>query len=98
MRAFAPYFEGKPSGLNPVSIIRSTPEFARLIATINKTVVGDFAAAGDYVQVCSGSPWVACLGAFAISNCLACRFSKNTERYMTLEGTGTSKNMPRENK
>ena len=27
MRAFAPYFEGKPSGLNPPSIIRATKMF-----------------------------------------------------------------------
>jgi len=27
MRVFAPYFEGKPSGLNPPSIIRSTEMF-----------------------------------------------------------------------
>jgi len=27
MRAFAPYFEGKPSGLNPPSIIRATAKF-----------------------------------------------------------------------
>lgn len=27
MRGFAPYFEGKPSGLNPPAIIRATPLF-----------------------------------------------------------------------
>ena len=51
MRAFAQYFEGKPSGLNPVNIIRTTPNFVNLCEKINETVKKDFLASGEYVKV-----------------------------------------------
>ncbi|CAD7701709.1 unnamed protein product [Ostreobium quekettii] len=51
MRAFARYFEGKPSGLNPVNIIRATQEFIDLRQRINDTIQNDFKAANEYVKV-----------------------------------------------
>ena len=51
MRAFAQYFEGKPSGLNPVSIIRGTPRFVELRSYINDAVLADFGQAREYVKV-----------------------------------------------
>lgn len=51
MRAFAPYFEGKPSGLNAVNIIRSMPYFNTLRARINEAVISDFSAAKEAVKV-----------------------------------------------
>eukprot|EP00201_Polytomella_parva_P020499 CAMPEP_0175042260 /NCGR_PEP_ID=MMETSP0052_2-20121109/2450_1 /TAXON_ID=51329 ORGANISM="Polytomella parva, Strain SAG 63-3" /NCGR_SAMPLE_ID=MMETSP0052_2 /ASSEMBLY_ACC=CAM_ASM_000194 /LENGTH=3805 /DNA_ID=CAMNT_0016305023 /DNA_START=33 /DNA_END=11446 /DNA_ORIENTATION=+ len=54
MRAFASYFDGKPSGLNPTTIIRSTPYFVQLRTSINDTIVDDFASARDYVKLFEG--------------------------------------------
>lgn len=51
MRAFAQYFEGKPSGLNPPSIIRSTPYFMMLRTEINQTILEDYTAAREYVKI-----------------------------------------------
>jgi hypothetical protein len=51
MRAFAQYFEGKPSGLNPLSIIRSTPDFVQLRSSILDTISADFTDSRDYVKV-----------------------------------------------
>lgn len=51
MRAFAQYFDGKPSGLNPPSIIRATPYFSQLRDAINDTILEDYGAARDYVKV-----------------------------------------------
>jgi hypothetical protein len=36
MRVFSQYFEGKPAGLNPPSIIRATPLFQQLRTQINQ--------------------------------------------------------------
>ncbi|KAG2451278.1 hypothetical protein HYH02_003884 [Chlamydomonas schloesseri] len=51
MRAFTQYFEGKPSGLNPASVIRASPYFGELRAAINNTVHEDYAAAREYVKL-----------------------------------------------
>lgn len=45
------YFEGKPSGLNPPNIIRTTPHFIQLRAGINAAVLEDYAAARESVKV-----------------------------------------------
>ena len=51
MRAFAQYFEGKPSGLNPTSVIRSSPYFSELRTSITDSIQDDFTAAREYVKV-----------------------------------------------
>jgi hypothetical protein len=51
MRAFAHLFEGKPSGLNTVNILRSMPHLTQLRAAINQTVIDDFTAAREAVRV-----------------------------------------------
>lgn len=51
MRAFAQYFDGKPSGLNPPAIIRNNPYFQELRLSISESVSKDFVAARDYVKV-----------------------------------------------
>ncbi|GLC47993.1 hypothetical protein PLESTB_000047400 [Pleodorina starrii] len=51
MRAFAQYFDGKPSGLNPSSVIRSMPLFNDLRNSITSSIQEDFAAARDYVKL-----------------------------------------------
>ena len=51
MRAFNQYFDGKPGGLNAMSVIRGTPWFWDLRTQINETVSGDFGAAREYVKV-----------------------------------------------
>jgi hypothetical protein len=60
MRAFAHLFDGKPSGLNTLNILRAMPHLSALHQAINQAVVGDFAAAREAVRVsraCGGS-WV----------------------------------------
>lgn len=47
MRAFAYLFESRPSGLNPLAILRASPDFAAARQRINEAVAGDFAAARD---------------------------------------------------
>lgn len=51
MRAFAQYFDGKPSGLNPSSVIRSSPDFGELRKSITASIQEDFTAAREYVKV-----------------------------------------------
>jgi hypothetical protein len=51
MRAFAHLFEGKPSGLNTVNILRSMPHLTQLRAAINQTIIDDFTAAREAVRV-----------------------------------------------
>ncbi len=51
MRAFTQYFEGKPSGLNPGSVIRSSPYFTSLRSAISASIQEDFTAAREYVKV-----------------------------------------------
>ncbi|KXZ55711.1 DHC8 protein [Gonium pectorale] len=51
MRAFAQYFDGKPSGLNPGSVIRSSPNFNTLRNSISSSIQEDFAAAREYVKI-----------------------------------------------
>jgi hypothetical protein len=47
MRAFAPLFDARPSGLNPLAILRASPDFAAARQGVNEAVAGDFAAARD---------------------------------------------------
>jgi hypothetical protein len=47
MRAFAYLFEARPSGLNPLAILRASPEFSAARQGVNEAVAGDFAAARD---------------------------------------------------
>jgi hypothetical protein len=51
MRTFAPYFDGKPSGLNPPAIIRNNLYFQDLRMKINESISQDYASARDYVKV-----------------------------------------------
>ncbi|KAG2501733.1 hypothetical protein HYH03_000233 [Edaphochlamys debaryana] len=51
MRAFTQYFEGKPSGLNPASVIRASPLFNSLRNSILASIAEDYAAARDYVKI-----------------------------------------------
>jgi hypothetical protein len=51
MRSFAHYFEGKPSGLNPPAIIRNNTYFQGLREQVTTTIMEDYAAAREYVQV-----------------------------------------------
>jgi len=40
MRAFAYLFEARPSGLNPLSVLRSSPEFVSARQRINQAIAG----------------------------------------------------------
>lgn len=51
MRAFAHLFEGKPSGLNTLNILRSNSYMIGLQHSINQTVIDDFTAAREAVRV-----------------------------------------------
>ena len=51
MRAFASYFDGKPAGLNPSTIIRHTPNFISLREKINTSIMEDYQQAHEYVKV-----------------------------------------------
>jgi hypothetical protein len=51
MRAFAYHFNGKPSGLNTVNIIRSMPAYVALRARINEVVLADYAAVREASRV-----------------------------------------------
>jgi dynein heavy chain len=55
MRVFAGFFDGvggnKNAGLNPVSIVRSTEYFQKLVTNINQVIADDFAAADEYVKI-----------------------------------------------
>jgi dynein heavy chain, axonemal len=51
MRAFSHYFDGKPVGINPLNIIRSTPLFQELRQKVTDTIVDDYAAAREYIKV-----------------------------------------------
>lgn len=54
MRAFAHLFEGKPSGLNTLNILRGNGHMIELHHSINQTEIDDFAAAKDAVRVGAG--------------------------------------------
>lgn len=49
-RAFAYLFPSRPTGLNPVHILRTMPRLAQLRQDLNAVVSSDFAAARDYSQ------------------------------------------------
>lgn len=51
MRAFAHLFEGKPSGLNTLNILRGNSYMIGLQHSINQTVIDDFTAAREAVRV-----------------------------------------------
>ena len=53
MRVFAGFFDGSPAGkgLNPVSIVRSTDYFQKLLQGINEVVTEDFKSADEYAQI-----------------------------------------------
>lgn len=51
MRAFAHLFEGKPSGLNTLNILRSMSHLTSLRAAINQIIIDDFTAAREAVRV-----------------------------------------------
>lgn len=51
MRAFAHLFEGKPSGLNTLNILRSNGHMNALQHAINQAVIDDFTAAKEAVRV-----------------------------------------------
>lgn len=51
MRAFAHLFEGKPSGLNTLNILRSNGHMNALQHAINQAVINDFIAAKEAVRV-----------------------------------------------
>eukprot|EP00879_Flechtneria_rotunda_P022627 GHRR01023894.1.p1 GENE.GHRR01023894.1~~GHRR01023894.1.p1 ORF type:complete len:968 (+),score=348.72 GHRR01023894.1:492-3395(+) len=50
MRGYAHLFEGKPSGLNTLNILRNMPHLTALRAAINQTVIDDFSAAREAVR------------------------------------------------
>lgn len=56
MRAFAHLFEGKPSGLNTLNILRSMGYLTSLRGSINQTIIDDFSAAKEAVRV-SNEPY-----------------------------------------
>lgn len=66
MRAFTHLYEGKPSGLNTLNILRSNGHMVALQHAINQTVIDDFTAAREAVRVSSclelwsGRGWMAC--------------------------------------
>ncbi len=45
------YFDGKPSGLNAVNIVRAAPRFVALRARINEAIIHDYALAKEAVKV-----------------------------------------------
>jgi hypothetical protein len=51
MRAYAHLFEGRPSGLNILNVLRSNPHLTALRAAINQAVIDDFSAAREAVRV-----------------------------------------------
>lgn len=51
MRSFAHLFEGKPSGLNTLNILRGNSHMVALQHSINSAVIDDFAAAREAVRV-----------------------------------------------
>lgn len=51
MRAFAHLFDGKPSGLNTLNILRGNSHMIALQQSINQTVIDDFTAAREAVRV-----------------------------------------------
>lgn len=51
MRAFAHLFDGKPSGLNTLNILRGNSHMIALQHSINQTVIDDFTAAREAVRV-----------------------------------------------
>jgi len=51
MRAFAPYFDGKPSGLNPPSIIRATQMFQDVRSHVNTNITEAYKDAQEYVKI-----------------------------------------------
>jgi hypothetical protein len=57
MRAFAYHFNGKPSGLNTVNIIRSMPAYVALRARINEVVLADYAAVREASRVSLVMQW-----------------------------------------
>lgn len=65
MRAFAHLFDGKPSGLNTINIMRSNPHLVSLHHAINQTVIDDFVAAKEAVRV---SPLV-CMRLASLAGC-----------------------------
>eukprot|EP00878_Enallax_costatus_P031474 GHUV01034420.1.p1 GENE.GHUV01034420.1~~GHUV01034420.1.p1 ORF type:complete len:647 (+),score=200.09 GHUV01034420.1:874-2814(+) len=50
MRAFAHLFEGKPSGLNTLNILRNMGYLTSLRGSINQTIIDDFTAAKEAVR------------------------------------------------
>lgn len=50
MRAFAPCFAGKPSGLNVRNIVAAAPAFRGHCAAIDATLASAYAAAATYVK------------------------------------------------
>jgi hypothetical protein len=54
MRAFAYLFEARPSGLNPLTILRASPEFVSARQRINEAVAGDFAVGPTAGRVLTG--------------------------------------------
>lgn len=50
MRAFSQFFDGKVTGLNPSTIIRSEPHYAELRSSIESLVRSDFSEARLYAQ------------------------------------------------
>lgn len=53
MRVFTPHFEEKCIGLNPVSILKATPQYIQLRGGIESLIQKDFAEARKYAQVLS---------------------------------------------
>lgn len=51
MRAHAHLFDGKPSGLNILNVLRGNPHLTALRAAINEAVIDDFSAAREAVRV-----------------------------------------------
>jgi hypothetical protein len=63
MRAFAHLFDGKPSGLNTINILRGNSHVIELHRSINQTVIDDFAAAKNAVRVSArlAVVWLTCV-------------------------------------
>ncbi len=53
-RQLVVFFEFKPSCLNPAQVIRASPEFQSLRASINQTISDDFTAAKEASRVSEG--------------------------------------------
>lgn len=58
MRVFSQYFEGKPAGLNPPSIIRATPLFQQLRNQINQVCILRDALHGMYGGLTRSIPFL----------------------------------------